>query len=227
MKDSAERPADPDATADQRPGREPEGATFASVRVPGRRGLPPVLVVGFVAVLAGIVVAGLGGRTGGGSPVIPPLGLASPGGLAAGATLGATPSELPRRPGFTPVFLPDGPPMVNSGPGPIQLQANRHSASIFVHGDVFVERVTWVFVSLQDDAGRMAGWASVSVPGAAGPAAGSGPSLRFDVDLAVPATVSGTLSVVANAYDTSGELVATTRLEVAANAAGASAEPSS
>ena len=208
MKGAAERPADPDATADQRPGREPEGATFASTRVPGRRGLPPVLVLGFLAVLAGIVIAALGGRTGGGSAVIPSLAPASPADLAVGAT------------------VPDGLPMVTSGPGPIQLQANRESASMFVHGDVFVERVTWVFVSLQDDAGRVAGWASVSVPGAAGPAASSGPSLRFDVDLAVPASVSGTMSVVANAYDTSGALIASTRLEVSADAASASAEPS-
>lgn len=227
MKGAAEPPADPETTAHPRPGREPEGATFASSPVPGRRGLQSFLVLGFLAVLGGIVVAAVGGRTSDGSAVIPPLALVSPGGPVAGATLGATPSRLPREPGFTPVFLPDGAPMVTSGPGPVQLQARRESASMFVHGDVFVERVTWVFVSLQDDAGRIAGWASVSLPGAAGPAASSGPSLRFDVDLAVPATLSGTLSVVANAYDTSGQLIASTRLEVVAIATSASPEPTS
>jgi hypothetical protein len=74
--------------------------------------------------------------------------------------------------------------------------------------------VTWVFVSLQDDSGRVAGWASVSVPGAAGPGNGDGPTLRFDVELAVPAGFEGRLWVQANAYDAAGTQIASSRLDL-------------
>ena len=86
---------------------------------------------------------------------------------------------------------------------------------MYIHGDVFVANVTWVYVSLQDDRGRIAGWASVSVPGAAGPARGDGPTLRFDVDVAVPAGFDGPLRINANAYDVDGVLMASTRIDIA------------
>lgn len=106
-------------------------------------------------------------------------------------------------------------PVVTSGPGPIQLVAQRSAAGMFVHGDVFVPRVTWVYLSLSDDAGNIAGWASVSVPGAAGPGRSAGPTLRFDVELAIPAAFTGRLWISANAYNDAGSLIVGTRLDVA------------
>jgi hypothetical protein len=84
---------------------------------------------------------------------------------------------------------------------------------MFVHGDVFVDQVTWVFVSLQNPTGRIAGWASVSVPGAAGPGARDGSTLRFDLELAVPSDfVAGPIWIQAHAYDSQGRVVASARL---------------
>lgn len=226
MKGAAERPGDANATSEPRPGREPDGASFASARLPGRRGRPPAFLLAFLAVLAGIVVLGVGGRTSADPAVIPPVALVSPSAILVAASLTPTPTPLPRGPRFSPGLPPTLAPILTSGPGPIELQARRHPETMFVHGDVFGEHVTWVFVSLQDDGGRVAGWASVSLPGAAGPGVGAGPSLRFDVELAVPADAfSGRLWVLANAYDTAGQLIASTRLEVGADGAGASAGP--
>ena len=73
-----------------------------------------------------------------------------------------------------------------------------------------------MYVSVSDDTGIVAGWASVSVPGAAGAGQGAGPTLRFDIEVAVPAPFNGRLWVTANAYNDAGELVGSTRLATAA-----------
>jgi hypothetical protein len=98
---------------------------------------------------------------------------------------------------------------MTSGPGLIELVARRQVNSVFVHGDVFVDRVTWVYVSLRSAGGEIAGWASVSAPGGAQPRGSGGPSLRFDVELAAAyESFPGPLTLVAAAYDDSGEQVA-------------------
>ena len=102
---------------------------------------------------------------------------------------------------------------MTSEPGPLVLAAQREVDSVFVHGDVFVERVTWVFVSVQDASGRIAGWASVSVPGAAGPAVGDGPAMRFDLEVAAPYDDFPTaLELQAIAYDSTGRIIAVGRI---------------
>lgn len=194
-----------------RPEREPESATFEPVRVRGHRGHPPVVALAFVAVLAGVVAVGIGGRTPPGATLAPLVAavspVASPGAVSAKpfepvATLTATPA--PTR------------PMVTGGlGGPLELQIRRPAASIFVHGDVFALKVTWVFISLQDAAGEVKGWASVSIPGAAVPGAIDGPSLRFDVDVAVPPDLHDRpVWVQAVAYDATGKVVGTTRVGI-------------
>jgi hypothetical protein len=85
---------------------------------------------------------------------------------------------------------------------------------MFVHGDIYVARVTWVFLSLQDETGQVVGWASVSVPGTAGSASTEVPALRFDVELAIPPASNGRLWVQGQAYDADGVLSASVRLEV-------------
>jgi hypothetical protein len=166
----------------------------------------------FLVVLGGVVAVGVAGRRPVEPAIVMPVALDSPGLTSAAASVAPTlqaviPSSLP---GASAARAP----ILTTGPGPIQLVARRHPETMFVHGDVFVPRVTWVFVSLQDDSGRVAGWASVSVPGAAGPGVGSGPTLRFDVELAVPAGFAGRLWIQANAYDTQGAQIASSRLEV-------------
>ena len=211
----------------QPPGaRELEGATFEAVRIGARRQRPPIVVLGFAAVILGLVAVGLGTRTPAGGPGA----LGSPAAIASGLR---TPAPVPtpsRRivPGSSSELAsPDMAPVVTSPSGPIVIQARRHPETMYVHGDVFVERVTWVFVSLQDVSGRVAGWASVSVPGAVGPRVGDGPTLRFDVELAVPSHLNaGSLWIKVNAHDSDGKLVANTRLEIDRDGRGlASAAP--
>lgn len=193
--------------------REPEGATFEAIRVGGRRQRPPIFVLAFAAVIAGLVAVGLetrspaGGAAALGSPVAVASRLVSPAPVS-------TTREGVVGPGSS-LFSPDMAPVVTNGEGPIEIHARRHPETMYVHGDVFVERVTWVFVSLQDASGRVAGWASVSVPGAAGPGVDDGPTLRFDVELAVPGAFNdGSLWIQVNAHDTEGKLIAKARLEI-------------
>jgi hypothetical protein len=160
-----------------------------------------------------MVVVGVGGQAPGSSPAAAAAASLTP---VAGTFAHESPEREPRLvPGFAASPSPAMAPIVSSFGGPIELKARRHPETMYVHGDVYVEKVTWVFVSLQDRSGRVAGWASVSVPGAAGPGVGEGPTLRFDVEVAIPSEeFQGTLWIQANAYDSSGTLIATTRLGV-------------
>jgi hypothetical protein len=197
-------------TAGPRPGSEPESAAFETARVAVRGGRPPWFVLGFLVVIAALVAVGVGGRgpaepTGG-----PPVALDSPGAgpidASPGATGRSTLVSAPASPGVAPIWT--------TVPGPIQLLARRHVETLFVHGDVFVAHVTGVFVSLQDAAGRVTAWASVSVPGSAGTRRGSGPEVRFDVELPIPTGLTGRLWVQAIATSADGSQVASLRLEV-------------
>ncbi|HSL98494.1 MAG TPA: hypothetical protein VK831_07975, partial [Candidatus Deferrimicrobiaceae bacterium] len=92
----------------------------------------------------------------------------------------------------------------------------------FVHADIHLEHVTWVFVQVQTDSGRVAGWASLSFPGAVSPPASPGPrevpALRFDVELVVPEDMrAGRRWTQVSVYDALGQRVGTIRLPVAAS----------
>jgi hypothetical protein len=193
-------------TPPTRPGHEPEGASFATASVASGRGSQPLLILGFIVAVGAVVAIGVGGQASGPAST-PHAAIASP--TAAPARTAAS-GPLPTRQQSARAAGP----VVTSEAGDVQLLARRASSSIFVHGEVFLPRVTWVFVSLQDDAGNVAGWSSVSIPGAAGPGQGAGPTIRFDVELAIPDSFSGRLWVHANVYDSSGLLVSSSRLEV-------------
>jgi hypothetical protein len=173
--------------------------------------------VAFVAVLGAVVAVGIGGRL---SPGPFPLGED----VRGAATPSPEPSSfarpvVPAPPGRgIPAFPEDTGPIYTSAPGPMAVQAKRHPQTIFVHGDVDAARITWVYVGVLDDAGRVAGWTSVSVPGTAGPNKNGGPTMRFDVELAVPADFQGRLWVRAQAYDADGKVVASTNVEIPAAA---------
>lgn len=210
MKGAAGRPtydAGPGGAWQSRQAREPEGATFETASMGGRRGGPPVFILGFLAILASVVAIGVGGQATPGATPVPPAAATSP---------SATPAEsLPVM--VFPVPTPGSSEavVVGSFGGPVELTIRRQSEGIFVHGDVFVPSVTWVYVSLLDAVGQMAGWASVSVPGAAGPALEDGPSLRFDVDVTIPPRLSDrTLWIQAMAYDGSGKVIGSARVGV-------------
>lgn len=191
-------------------GREPETADFSAARVQGPRRRQPILVAGWLVVLGGVVALGLSGRS---------ASVATGAGAIAsiGPRLSASPTTAPQPTmGRLPDFSADTAPVQTSGPGPIQLLAQREASTVFVHGDVYAANITWVFFSLQAADGRGVGWASVSVPGSAGGVAPGGPALRFDVELAVPNDLSASsLVVLAHAYNAQGSLVSATSLSLA------------
>jgi hypothetical protein len=203
--------------ADDRGGRPPESAAFEPERLGGpRHARLPIAPAGFVVVLVAVVAVGLSGRLGAGT---------FPKDVAIGPTGEPTPAQsafdrpvVPAAPGrgFA-SFAPDAGPIVTSEPGPMAVSAQRQTQGIFVHGDLHAAKITWVYVGVLDDAGRVAGWTSVSVPGAAGPN-GKGPTLRFDVELAVPSDFQGRLWVRAHAYDADGKVVASANVEIPAPA---------
>ena len=198
--------------SESRPERSTGGATFrgATSRGPGR---PPVALLLFVLAIGSLIALGLGGRVGSGGPsTSAPAALASSGvALASGPAASDQPSHS---------VLPSETmrPAVTSGPGPLVLVANRSSISVYVHGDVFAPRVTWIYVALRDLSGTVVGWTSVSVPDP-GPEAtvvkGERAPILFDVELAVPDEFPGTLLVLAHAHDPAGAVVGTAELEVA------------
>jgi hypothetical protein len=195
--------------AGPRPGRVPESASFDVARVgPRRRGRQPAIVLGFVALLAAVVAIGVGGRTPPAPSGPPPVAAVSPGAAATPPEASATHAPPPN-PGPTRALV-----IAGLG-GPLELRIRRPAASIFVHGDVFAPNVTWVYISLQDATGDVEGFASVSVPGAAGPRSTEGPSLRFDIDVAIPSDLVGAdVWVQAIAYDATGAVVGTTRIGI-------------
>ena len=181
-----------------------EGAEFTG-RVMTRRARPRLVVFGFLAAIAGLVAVGIADRGGELSPT-------------SGSVATATKSATPTGPGpVAPAPSPDSAPIVSAVTADMELTVRRHPETLFLHGDVLIDDVTWVFVSLRDERGRIAGWTSVSVPGGVNQPAGDGPTLRFDVELAVPSeSFSGPLWVQVNAYDSSGA-VASAEVGVAAD----------
>ena len=189
--------------------RPTEGAAFDLEQLEGgRRQRPRVLASGFIVVLGLVVGAGVIGRLSAGA--FPSTGenialTSSPASVLA--------SDVAATPPIGPAFPADTGPLLSSGPGDLELLAKRHAETIFVHGDVYPAGVTWVFMSLRDDTGQVGGWASVSVPGAAGPAASGAPTMRFDVELAIPASFDANMWVQALAYDARFGLIASARVD--------------
>ena len=191
--------------------RPPESAAFQPERVGGpRRTRPPLVASAFMLVLVLVVAAGVSGRLSPG-PFPKDVVLASPTATPVVASV-----SFPTVPPALPAFPDDTGPIYTSAPGPMHVEAKRHPQTIFVHGDIDAKRITWVYVGVLDDLGRVAGWTSVSVPGTAGPNANGGPALRFDVELAIPNDFQGRLWVRAVAYGADGKVVASTNVEIPA-----------
>ena len=185
--------------------RRDEGASFTGA-TPRGRGRPPAFLVGFLVVVVGVVVAGVSGRLTDPAPSpAPPAGIASTDPTPAASTVPASSTPTVR-------------PAVTSEPGPMVLKARRNAATVYVHGDVFAPRVTWIYVALQDAAGRVAGWTSLSLPYPGDPSSdpvGELPIL-FDVEVTVPGdTYPGPIFVFAHAHDADGAMVGTAQLELA------------
>lgn len=213
MKVSAERQGDPGRDPAARPAREPERAEFAVARVSGGSRWSPFAVAIVAAILMGMVGIAVGSRLSPTTPALPPIaaGPASPTPPAT-ATAVPLPTQAELRVPIAPVQTSD------PGSAKVRLAVQRQHDGMFVHGDIYAARVTWVFVSLRDPTGTITGWASVSVPGAAGPTVRGGPTMRFDVELAVPQDYAGKLTIQATAYDHSGKVVGSTQLIAAADA---------
>jgi hypothetical protein len=160
-------------------------------------------------VLAGAVGLGLSGR----SPGEAGAGPATTAAFAAG-TPEPTIRQIPTQTPVERIPLPPAPVITSQPGGPISLQIQRHTESLFVHGDVNVAAITWVFVSVIDDDGQVMGWSSVSVPGGVGSGRDHGPALRFDVEIPMPDWAINRLWVQATVYDATGRIVGTERLGI-------------
>jgi hypothetical protein len=206
VKGSAERPGDAVPDPGARHGREPERAEFVIARVGGNRWSPFAVAV-LAAILMGMVGIAVGSRLATPPPALPPVAVL---GTIAAPSMVATAKPLPTL-AYLRVPIP---PVETSDPGStkLRLTAQRQMDGMFVHGDVYVAKVTWVFVSIRDSTGTVTGWASVSVPGAAGPGAKGGPTMRFDVQLAIPADASGQLTIQATAYDGTGHVIGSSQI---------------
>ena len=188
------------------------GATFAPARIRARGG-PPILAAALALAVGGLVIAGALERLGVSSSADTSFGVGGPSPASSGAGASGIGEDIPPR------FGDDMAPVVASNTDTaIRLRARRHPETTYVHGDVYVAGVTWVFISIQDTSGRVAGWASVSVPGAAGPTNDDTPTLRFDVEVAVPPSYDDrSIWIQANAYDALGRIVESTRMEMLAD----------
>lgn len=196
-------------------GRPADGADFRPRRL--ARGRTPPLLVWIVA-LGGLVALGVAGRSGDGTAGSGGERATPAASRPAAVQDSSSTDSVVVRPTARPIT---GNPSASSGAGPIRLEVVRTSASIFVHADIHLERVAWVFVQVQTDSGRVAGWASMSFPGAVDPPASPGdrlaPAMRFDVELVVPEDMrAGRLWTQVNVYDNLGQRVGTTRLPIAA-----------
>jgi hypothetical protein len=215
VKGSADRPGDAGREPGPRPGRPPESAEFQIVRVGGRSRLSPFVVAGITALLMGMVGIAVGSRFATVTPTAVPI--------AAAATNLAplvTPAQSPA-PTLLDRLRDPIIPMQTSDPAStrIRLEVQRQPDELFVHGDVYVARVTWVFVSLRDATGTITGWSSVSVPGGAGTGRNGGPNMRFDVQLAIASGFTGALTIQATAYDGSGKVIGATQMTTPAELA--------
>ncbi|HYK95705.1 MAG TPA: hypothetical protein VE011_07580 [Candidatus Dormibacteraeota bacterium] len=181
-------------------------------RVGGASRWSPFAVAALTAIVMGMVGIAVGSRLASPPPAVAPA--AVPGTFAA-----PTPEPTPKPvPTVAYLRVPIA-PVRTSDPSStaIRLQVQRQPNEMFVHGDVYVPKVTWVFVSLRDASGTVTGWASVSVPGAAGPGLRGGPTMRFDVELVVPTAIAGQLTIQATAYDRTGHAIGATQLVASAD----------
>lgn len=213
MKVSAERQGDAGRDPAARPGRAPEHAEFAIARVRGGNRWSPFAAAAIAAVVMGMVGIAVGSRLSTPPPAVPPVAVAATN-AATAPFVAETTAPLPTVASLRIPIVP----MQTSDPAStkVRLQVQRQPDGMFVHGDVYVNKVTWVFVSLRDASGTVTGWASVSVPGAAGPGVRGGPTMRFDVELAVPADFTGPVTIQATAYDGSGRVIGSTQMVASA-----------
>ena len=213
MKVSADRQGDAGRDPAARPGREPEHAEFAIARVRGGNRWSPFAAAAIAAVVMGMVGIAVGSRLSTPPPALPPVAVA-PTSAGTPTFVAETAAPLPTVGSLRVPIVP----MQTSDPAStkVRLQVQRQANGMFVHGDVYVAKVTWVFVSLRDASGTVTGWASVSVPGAAGPGVRGGPTMRFAVELAVPADFTGPVTIQATAYDGSGRVIGSTQMVASA-----------
>jgi len=185
--------------AEERDPRAPDGAVFAPTVVRRARG---------PRVLAGIVVAALGG-------------LVAIGALDRGATPEPNSAAVARGDVVaTPV--PSGrsasrPPGAVASPRPetgtatfdglVQLDVRPAGSRLFVHGDVYSLKVQVVVLSIEDATGHVADTRSVRLQGGS-TAFRLGANTRFDALFEVPDELMGEgLWVHADAYDTRGRII--------------------
>ncbi len=205
------RPSDGGRPSDDASERQ-DGAVFAprSVRAPGGRSW-----IGAVAVLVGVGSLVLTGLLQSPAPAEPPPvpSTAAPVALATAPTIGALRSK---RFAEGPFATPRG----VAGPESIVAAEIRPDGRyVFVHGEVFSERVARVVVSLRNRLGRTVDTRGVSLPGGS-TAFRIGAVDRFVVQLARPTPrIAATMTVRIVCFDESGARIGAVSVPATGDAA--------
>lgn len=180
-----------------------ETADFAPSRVGGRgrRGLGPLLIAGWIAVLAGVVGAGTIGRTLDGSstgarPLLPSRGAPS---IRASVVAGGAPELVPAGPARS------------SDPDPLAYSVVGDGSGLTITGTVLARPTVWVFISIQNAAGDVLSWRSLSIEDAnGGIRPDRTPAFQVHVPLAT-ADASRGVVVEVNAYNNIGRKIGAVR----------------
>ena len=171
-----------------------EHAEFAPTRIGGRgrRGWGWLLIAGWLVVLGAVVGAGTIGRT------------------LDGSSIGARPSLPPVAERAPALQQPPGPAR-SSDPDPLAYTVARDSTGLTITGTILARPAVWVFISIQDPAGDVITWRSLSVED---PNGGIRPDRvpAFGVHVPLVASLAaGPVIVEVNAYSNIGRKIGSVR----------------
>lgn len=180
-----------------------EHAEFAPSRVGGRTGRSwgPLLIAAWIVALGAVVGAGTIGRTPDGSstgarPTLPAAGPSTR------TTAVAEVAPAPQ--------LPSGPTR-SSDPDPLAYTVVRDRTGLAIAGTILARTVVWVFVSVQDAAGDVLTWRSLSIED-------QNNDIRldhapaFEISVPLAARLAGGLVIVeVNAYNNLGRKLGSVR----------------
>ncbi|MBI3751146.1 MAG: hypothetical protein HY263_05765 [Chloroflexi bacterium] len=176
-------------TADDRA----ESAEFAPIRVGGRarRGWTPALIAGWIVVLGVVVGAGTIGRA-----------------LDGSSAVDSRPTDSASRPASLPAQLDA---IRSSDPDPLAYAVARDGTGLTITGTILARPVVWVFISVQDGAGKVLTWRSLSVEDPKNDIRPDyAPAFEVRLPLA-PSLAAGPVIIEVNAYNNIGRKVGSVR----------------
>ena len=195
--------------------RPAQRADFEPARLDGPRRRPSIAIVGWVAVLGGVVALGLTGRSGEAAGISATHAPALPTGSAVGRSAASKPAgwELSRR--FDPAF-PNLVVVETGETTSLAVRATRKPSTVAIHGVVLAQEATAVTFVLQALDGYVATSIELSVPELLADGRNSRPSWPMDVEFPIPTGMAASAFVVeADLYGSDGARIDLIRLRLA------------